>query len=75
MSGRLGIKFIPVSMCAVYSCTIATANEGFLSCAKSSRVSLAVWILQFKNSLCSVQVSVFFIYKTTFYTKELSFDV
>lgn len=68
MSGRLGIKFIPVSMCAVYSCTIATANE--------VAGSLAVWILQFKNSLCSVQVSVFFIiYKTTFYTKELSFDV
>lgn len=54
-------------MCAVYSCTIATANE--------VAGSLAVWILQFKNSLCSVQVSVFFIYKTTFYTKELSFDV
>lgn len=67
MSGRLGIKFIPVSMCAVYSCTIATANE--------VAGSLAVWILQFKSSLCSVQVSVFFIYKTTFYTKELSFDV
>lgn len=67
MSGRLGIKFIPVSMCAVYSCTIATANE--------VAGSLAVWILQFKNSLCLVQVSVFFIYKTTFYTKELSFDV
>lgn len=67
MSGRLGIKFIPVSMCAVYSCTIATANE--------VAGSLAVWILQFKNPLCSVQVSVFFIYKTTFYTKELSFDV
>lgn len=71
MSGRLGIKFIPVSRCVVYICTITTANEGFLSCAKSSRV----WILQFKNSLCSVQVSVFFIYKTIFYTKELSFDV
>lgn len=71
MSGRLGIKFIPVSMCAVYSCTIATANE----VAGSLAGSLAVWILQFKNSLCSVQVSVFFIYKTTFYTKELSFDV
>lgn len=67
MSGRLGIKFIPVSRCAVYSCTIATANE--------VAWSLAVLILQFKNSLCSVQVSVFFIYKTTFYTKELSFDV
>lgn len=67
MSGRLGIKFIPVSMCAVYSSTIATANE--------VAGSLAVWILQFKNLLCSVQVSVFFIYKTTFYTKELSFDV
>lgn len=72
MSGRLGIKFIPVSRCAVYSCTITTSNEVARS---SSRVSLAVWILQFKNSLCSVQVSVFFIYKTTFYTKELSFDV
>lgn len=36
MSGRLGIKFIPVSMCAVYSCTIATANEVARS---SSRVS------------------------------------
>lgn len=71
MSGRLGIKFIPVSRCEVYSCTITTANEE----SRRSRVSLAVWILQFKNSLCSVQVSVFFIYKTTFYTKELSFDV
>lgn len=70
MSGRLGIKFIPVSRCEVYSCTIS--NE---VARRSSRVSLAVWILQFKNSLCSVQVSVFFIYKTTFYTKELSFDV
>lgn len=63
MSRSLGIKFIPVSMCAVYSCTIATANE--------VAGSLAVWILQFKNSLCSVQVSVLYLqnhilYKRTF---------
>lgn len=39
MSGRLGIKFIPVSMCAVYSCTIATANE----------VAGSLWLYGFYN--------------------------
>lgn len=39
MSWRLGIKFIPVSMCAVYSCTIATANE----------VAGSLWLYGFYN--------------------------
>lgn len=69
MSGRLGIKFILLSTCAVYSCTITTANE----------VAGSLWLYGFYNLkihcvlckfLCSLFTKPHFIQKNFHLTYE-----